>query len=88
LLIKPSEIGQHNPEKDEWEGLCRQIEPTYLTEDAGTFLHSYGRKIYSSGPKLYYQGFFKRMLFNGRGKLVYTNGISKEGLWKNGEFIQ
>ena len=46
----------------------------------------FGRLIYKNGD--FYLGYFKDFQFEGQGKYTYFNGTEKEGIWKNGKFIE
>ena len=67
-------------------GIGLQISPKGQIQE-GFFnidLNGYGRAIYPSA--VYYIGFFKNGKREGRGKMIYTDGFTKEGDWLADKF--
>lgn len=76
----------------EFKNSIRDGQGTYEYSDGnkftGTYVNGekyYGTFYYKSGS--YYTGYFKNDKRNGYGKAVSTNGVVKEGEWKDGEYV-
>ena len=70
----------------EWNGIARLETQTSLYEGQMVFIRTgFGREIFSNGD--YYIGEYDCDKINGYGKMYYNEGTFKEGIWKNGVFV-